>query len=328
MKRMTGFTALLACAALHIVLAACSNSSGGVPQMVSIPYGTLVGTEPATGHGNGNGSVNYEVVTFGLWPQTIKAADVTVDESETNPVGEFTYYKGSDGEWYAKLTDKYFKVEPIKWRVLTTDYNGSGKKLLHAEKCLIAMRFGDEMSKYQNSTIRKWLNSNTNTYAYSDYNASGGFLKTAFTAAELAKIADTSVDNSARSTNPDADANRYNNGINMYASDTPTTDKVFLLSCQELTKSAYGFEDSASANSYVYESVGRIRQPTEYAKASGASVSWGGEGRAFWWMRSLSYWRHASGCQAETVSDTGVVVATGEHLIAIGGVVPALCLEN
>lgn len=322
MKRMTGFTALLACAALHIVLAACSNSSGGVPQMVSIPYGTLVGTGPATGPGNGNGGVNYEVVTFGLWPQTIKAADVTVDESETNSVGEFTYYKGSDGEWYAKSDDKYFKVEPIKWRVLTTDYNGTGKKLLHAEKCLIAMRFGDEMSKYQNSTIRKWLNSNTNTYAYSDYNASGGFLKTAFTAAELAKIADTSVDNSARSTNPDADANRNNNGINIYASDTPTTDKIFLLSYQELTKTAYGFEDDLSENLNSYVNImNRVRQVTEYVKTNGDSASW-----LSWWTRSLCYNRTAGGNLAQVIGESGGV--SGKQVAANGGVVPALCLEN
>ena len=247
---------------------------------------------------------------------------MTVDESETYSVGEFTYYKGSDGEWYAKSADKYFKVEPIKWRVLTTDYNGTGKKLLHAEKCLIAKNFCEEyMSNYQNSGIRKWLNSNANPYPVSDHSGPGGFLKTAFTAAELAKIADTSVDNSARSTNPDADANRYNNGINIYASDTATTDKIFLLSCQELTKSAYGFEDDLSENSYV-NNVNRVRQVTKYVKTNGISASW-----LFWWTRSLCYNRTAGGNLAQTIGESGMGMS-GNQVNATGGVVPALCLKN
>lgn len=36
---------------------------------------------------------------------------------------------------------KYYKVEPIKWKVLTNDYNGSGKKLLLANNVLMVMQF-------------------------------------------------------------------------------------------------------------------------------------------------------------------------------------------
>ncbi len=85
MKRMTGFTALLACATLHFVLAACSNSSGDS----GTPAGTAQTGTPASGAYKKIGvqtinGTQYDIVTFGLWPQTIKAANVEVnDQVET-----------------------------------------------------------------------------------------------------------------------------------------------------------------------------------------------------------------------------------------------------
>ena len=72
---------------------------------------------------------------FGEYPQTIKANEVTVGTSADTR----GYYLGSDGYYYAKVTATpnssgytfstnatvsrgtvyYFKVEPIKWRILT-----------------------------------------------------------------------------------------------------------------------------------------------------------------------------------------------------------------
>ena len=261
----------------------------------------------------------YDIVTFGSWPQTIKASNVEVSEqSESKTVGAFTYYKGSDGQWYAKVKEnayesgykysdgrtvaqssansyKWFKVEPIKWRVLTASYNGTGRKLLLAENILTNCAYYDKIldgiiiirtiggntvypHNYEHSKIRAFLNGRSYQKKESasaaqvtcdDY-LSKGFLQTAFTADELATIADTSVDNSARSTNPDASATLWNNGENQYASDTPTTDKVFLLSEQEATKSDYGFDvcDAYKGDGTHNESA-RIRITTDYAKASG-----------------------------------------------------------
>ena len=77
------------------------------------------------------GETTYDIVTFGSFPQSEKASTVSIT-SESKTVGSFTYYKGDDNEWYAELKSKYYKVEPIKWRVLTVNYNGTGKKLLLA----------------------------------------------------------------------------------------------------------------------------------------------------------------------------------------------------
>ena len=103
-------------------------------------------------------------VYFGDWPQTIMPSDVTVDESITTERGGYTYCYGSDGYWYAKCIEKgynstykysddtyvkssvydstrYFRVEPVKWRVLNPDDDGD--KLLLSEQILINCAYYD-----------------------------------------------------------------------------------------------------------------------------------------------------------------------------------------
>ena len=74
-----------------------------------------------------NGKV-FDIVEFGDYPQSKKRSGVTVNENIFFMTGNNTYYAGSDCNYYAKVDSDYFKVEPIKWRVLTNDYNG--KRLL------------------------------------------------------------------------------------------------------------------------------------------------------------------------------------------------------
>ena len=94
-----------------------------------------------------NTDSEWTYVAFGDWPQTIKDKDVIVDETKGLQMGMFTYYLGSDGNHYVKVTanpykegytysdtsgvtvgsDVYFKVEPIVWRVLTDDYKVPGE---------------------------------------------------------------------------------------------------------------------------------------------------------------------------------------------------------
>lgn len=277
------------------------------------------------------GSSVYDIVTFGSWPQTLKTDGVSIDQNESLAVGELTYYAGSDSYWYAKLSDKYYKVEPIKWRVLTTNFdhdndsNTQGKKLLLAESSLIGKRYAARYNNYQNSEIRKWLNSNSNSAAASDHGGSGGFLKTAFTAAEQSAIAAASVDNSARSTNPDANATQWNSGSNQYASATPTTDKVFLLSLQEATTSAYGFDVyTAWKGDGTHTESTRIRFPTDYAKASGAYQSDEAGMGGSWFLRSPVY------RSSDLVSYVFYGRAGVENHVYIDtfSVVPALCVSN
>lgn len=285
--------------------------------------------------------IQYDLVTFGLWPQTIKNANVTVDESETKSVGVFTYCKGSDGEWYVKQEEnvyeneynttaikysdgttvaqssvgsyKWFKVEPIRWHILTTNYGGA--KLLLSENILIAKRYDDDKNNYKTSEIRAWLN--------------GDFINSAFTSAQQSMIKTSAVGNSARSTNPDANDTQWNNGANQYASDTSTTDKVFLLSEQEVTKTDYGFSAYNKYGVSVYSSMRdistRTRVTTDFAKATGANQSQKTGMGGWWWLRSPYYGKADS---VRVVDDEGRADNSAYAQNNYFGVVPALCVKN
>lgn len=115
------------------------------------------------------------------------------------------YYLGSDGAWYVKCPEeafasgysyydnttpvaqaaaesyKYFKVEPIKWRILTTDYNGTGRALLFAEKILYAGMNPQFSPTYLNQAFLPIAFNTTaqgkikNTYLSDIYNQSGEY---------------------------------------------------------------------------------------------------------------------------------------------------------
>ena len=104
-------------------------------------------------------------------------------------MGSMTYYLGSDSNYYAKCWEnasddgytysdgtavaqrsanstKYFKVEPIKWRVLNP--NADTNKILLAESILTAN------IPYYGSTSNRTLNETTiyaNNYKYSNIRA-------------------------------------------------------------------------------------------------------------------------------------------------------------
>ena len=274
---------------------------------------------------------------FGDWPQTIKADDVTVG-SGTLVRGGLSYHVGSDGNYYVKHNDDYYKVEPIIWRVLNKDYATTGKALLLAEKILTggipyyvdtatrtitgAGTIEEEPNtvypnNYKYSTIRAWLNGSYETDDTQEKNYEGkGFLQTAFTEGAQKLIESTKVDNSARSTNPDSNAILWDDGENEYACDN-TEDKIFLLSAQEATTEEYGFgEYSAKGQGNT-----RIRVTTGYAEATGAYQD---STTGWWWLRSPFY---LSEYFARIISIDGDA-NDNRNVSNIGmGVVPALYIK-
>lgn len=329
MKKRKILKSWLTLAFLAVSVISCSNSSSpkkpaeedetppAEAEEPELPY-KKVDTKTINGK-------SYDIVTFGSFPQTMKAASVTINESETKPDEVITYYKGSDGQWYAEYeyqinADEYHgycKKEPIKWRVLTDNFDHDndsstpGLKLLLAENILDNISFYDspDMNRtienttiypkdYKHSAIRAYLNGLTyilktngrpNVETEVTYFSGKGFLQMAFTADEQKYIQRSGA----------------------------TEDKLFLLSQVEISTAAYGFsEDDA-----------RIKKTTDYANPNEAGQNLSN----YWWLRSSS---------EEDTNQIDIVDLNGsldwaevdgdftEQSINSywGGVVPALCI--
>ena len=211
-------------------------------------------------------------ILFGQYPQTIKAADVTVGDAADAD----GYYLGSDGERYAKVVASphgsgytfsdnssvisgstyYFKVEPIRWRILS---ESDGKAFILCDSIIANKAYHRGSNNYANSDVRAWLNDE--------------FYKTAFGELQQAIIQTTEVDNSAQSAG--YSSNRYACGN--------TFDKVFLLSYREVTNSAYGFAISGWT-----EDTARRMITSDFSRATGAYMSTDSSyyGNGWWWLRS------------------------------------------
>ena len=273
-----------------------------------------------------------DYIYFGEYPQTIKASNVTITQT-TDSRG---YYLGSDGQYYAKVVVEtfefhifsnnmfieygatyYFKVEPIKWRILTED--STGRALLLCESVIENQSFdADNSNNYAQSDIRAFLN--------------GAFYNKAFNSLQKQLIQTTLIDNSSRSTNPEDNPLYWNNGANANVCED-TQDNVFLPSLQQITTSAYGFNTSVTSSD-----MARMFLPSDYIKAEGIVVMQGGDAYGYpqWWLRSPFYEsasENAFGpsnvrivnndgrltyCQQANKSDIGVVPALYINLGASG----------
>jgi len=263
----------------------------------------------------------WTYMAFGEWPQSEVKDFSPKTEATSYGIFKENYYEEDDGK-YVKVDDKYYLVEPIIWRVLNSKdgkYNESENPLLLAENILTGgIKWADSRNNYMESNIRKWLNGNSDSGEQSDYNGAAGFLQTAFTSEAQKLITPTTVDNSARSTNPDSNGEQWNSGENQYASETKTKDKIFLLSEQEATMSDYGFDE--------YNAFGqgntRIRVTTDYAKATGAYQS---AEAGWWWLRSSLY--YLGNCARVIFIDGDAADDFDRVDYTNGGVVPALSIS-
>ena len=245
-------------------------------------------------------------------------------EAEERACGSGSQYKYSDGTQVGRngTRKKWFKVEPIVWRVLNKDSAGTGTALLLAENILTGgIPWDDNKNIYMESNIRKWLNSNNDVAKQSDYGSTTGFLKTAFTPVAQENITETTVDNSAKSTSDKSGS--IDEAVD-YVCDN-TIDKIFLLSEFEATYMAYGF---AEYDVHVGDSSGtqtstRIRVTTDYAKATGASQSSTPDQGGRWWLRSPFF---RSGANARCISNSGNANQNYSVKFTDSGVVPALCI--
>ncbi|MBE5933388.1 MAG: hypothetical protein E7263_08220 [Lachnospiraceae bacterium] len=160
--------------------------------------------------------------------------------------------------------------EPIKWRVLSVDGDDA---LFVADRSLDCKQYNEtnEAVTWETSTIRSWLNgygttSNSDGIDYSSDN----FIDKAFNEDEQSAIKTVTV---------------INNDNPKYGTDggNDTEDKVYLLSVEDSSNEAYGF------NCIFDECYSKSREAknTDYVKYNGAYKR---EGEVYWdsawWLRS------------------------------------------
>ena len=239
---------------------------------------------------------------------------------------------------YASRQVYWFKVEPIKWRILTTSGNSA---YIMSDIALDAFRLepnryqgfykgeygvfrgakesdvdGTYANNWEYCFLRRWLNET--------------FYNEVFNDLQKEIIQTTRLDNSARSCNPNAYPTYYPDtyssqnkpGENKYAAQCKDTDdKIFLLSLRDITTTAYGFNKDVKA-----EDPARNLQATDFAKFCGAPMDIYEEKYVTWYTRSPSIGSRGGNDGYSTFvldrHQKGAIKST--DLTPDGGVVPAL----
>ena len=193
------------------------------------------------------------VMLLGISPQNnikSKAADtvsnprVTREKATWDCIYFGSYYQSNDST-----------KEKIKWRVLSVDGDNA---LIFADKGLDCKTYNEYYRgvTWETCTLRTWLNSD--------------FYNSAFNSSEQSAIKTSTVVNDD---NPYYDTEGGNN----------TSDKIFLLSIDEVRNSKYGFNSE-----YGTESETRQCKRTNYAIQNGCGTSYTDSyaGNCWWWLRS------------------------------------------
>ncbi|MBR1866816.1 MAG: fibronectin type III domain-containing protein [Lachnospiraceae bacterium] len=204
----------------------------------------------------------------------VQAASNNISSPRIAGDGTVTWDMVQFGRYYQDVEE--FKTEPIKWRILSIDgddvflladealdnkpYNTNGVEEWDEDENLIRDSYS---CTWETSTLRTWLN---------DTEDSESFINTAFTQDEQSAIIETTVVNN---NNPEYDTEGGND----------TKDKVYLLSIEEASSEAYGF------NKYsAYPWATRMAAATDYAHMNGTvrGSGWGGgiETSCCWLLRS------------------------------------------
>ena len=279
-----------------------------------------------------------DYIYFGEYPQTLKADSVTI----TSTTDERGYYLGDDGCYYAKVsadphyndftfstgasitkgTVYYFKVEPIRWRILSEE---NGEAFLLCDSIIDVLPyqwdFYDRYQTYYNNADGVPEGTYANNYKYSEIRAwlNTTFYETAFSALQQEIILITEVDNSAKSTNPHGNETAHNGGVNEYVCEN-TNDKIFLLSQEEATNEAYGFSSSESADE------SREMITSDYSRALGALMITTEDyyGNGWWYHRSPDCNRSGYAYRSSTDGHCNSSIWVDETSL---GTVPALRIQ-
>lgn len=233
-------------------------------------------------HYSGGSNRTFVLVYFGDWPQTVKAENVTVDESESLIMGAHTYYLGDDGNYYAKCIEnaygnnykysdgsivskisanktKYFKVEPIKWRVLQEINNviPTVSDPDHKAITLFAENILTANIPFYLGNDNRWIN-NTNIYPNNyDYSTIQAYLNGVYQEGDSQEqiYKDKGFLQTAFTQNNDPSRLRYSS--------------LYLLDVDKITNENYGFQKNSST-----ECGPRKKKTTDYALANYTQLYW------------------------------------------------------
>lgn len=224
---------------------------------------------------------------------------VTFSEYRPYLTGYTHSYTYQDDNGYFTNNVYYFKYEPLKWRVLDAvtglvvcdsiiDSQAYNNYILYSG----SKGWGDSSQTYyasnwEYSSLRAWLNND--------------FYNTAFSKTQQDRIKELTRENKSK-------------WDSIYDSN-PTSDKITLLSYDEVLNKNYGFSPSYNND------TARQRKGTDYAKCQGLWVSSNYGGISCWWLRSPD-----SSSSAAGVSDSGWAVSNYYVGDASHGVIPALNL--
>ena len=160
----------------------------------------------------------------------------------------------TDGDGTADQNDE---KQPIKWRVLSVDGDDA---FVIADMALDCQQYNEtnEDTTWETCTLRTWLN--------------GTFMNNAFSMEEKSAIKTTTVVNEDNIWDGTSGGNT-------------TSDKIFLLSQNEVKNPKYGFDKYDSDIYTEFES--RLCKPSAYAVKNGCWTS--SSGTCHWFLRSPGY---------------------------------------
>ena len=254
-------------------------------------------------------ATDWDVICFGSYPQgevtelTDEIANAAYDANGDALVDGVKYRRigkkdAASGAYFGDGEYRYFKWEPIRWRVLEND----GETLLVvADKGLDCKKYYEIFSPtaqpWAESDLRNWLN--------------GEFYQTAFDSGEQEGIVAQTIKE------PREDASK---------------DNIWLLSREDALNPAYGFcgENENSYSRFSDRSSTRWMQASDYAHARGAyaySSKFEKENTdcCRWWLRAAG---SLFAFQKQYVTNFGSVVAFGVHTaVSRMACVPALRLS-
>ena len=271
----------------------------------------------------GGTAVTWDKIAFGSYPQT-----EILEKGDTQSgikVDPDLFHKLQKAEWdgdeldlngkrYRRIDNRYFRFDPIVWKVLEVSEDSA---LLLSTQALDCMPYYNRLEdvNWDRSDVRSWLNGlgAEDNLSEKDYSGAGeSFLSSAFSEEERLSILESDVQNSdnhyfGTSCGPD------------------TEDQVFLLSEDEIFSSPaaadYGFQ-----NSDAVADLAKRFHPTAYAMCRGAWQSDLDEsaGNTFWILRSNGY----TDSNVVYVGETGYIFNRGIPVTCQdAGLIPAIRID-